>query len=72
MTQSVDDSDATPSEGMKKLLSAPIAFGLRAQGHFDTVRNMRRDGHSWEEVGRAIGWVPGAVERFYESERLDA
>lgn len=45
-----------------------IRFGLRAQGHFDTVALMRADGRSWEEIGSAIGWTPEAVEEFYELE----
>lgn len=65
-----DPSAATPSAARKKLLDAPVRFGLRAQGHFDTVLQMRKDGRSWEEIGREIGWIPEAVERFFETEKL--
>jgi hypothetical protein len=65
----VSESAATPSAALKKLMRTPVAFGLRAQGHFDTVMQMRKDGRSWEEIGREIGWTPEAVERFFETEK---
>lgn len=59
-----------PSDAMKKLMETPIVFGLRAQGHLDTVKSMLADGCSWTEIGRVIGWEPEAAERFYENEKL--
>jgi len=52
--------------------NARVAFGLRAQGRMATVEQMRSEGKSWDEIGKAIGWSGSTVERFYELERVDA
>lgn len=70
MPEQPQDARSAASTGLKKLMRTPIRFGLRAQGHFDKVTQMRKDGRSWEEIGREIGWTPEAVERFYENEKL--
>ena len=51
------------------LMETPVLFGLRAQGHITTVEAMLRDGCTWTEIGKAIGWDGMTVERFYEMER---
>ncbi len=43
-------------EMMQVLLKAPIAFGLKAQGKLETVREMRLKGAGWAEIAKAIGW----------------
>lgn len=55
-------------ELMKKLLNAPIAFGLRAQGHLPIVNKMVDDGKTWQEIGQKIGWDPDTARRYYERE----
>lgn len=40
-----------------------VRFGLRQQGHIETVRQMRAEGKSWEEIGKRIGWQGNAVEK---------
>lgn len=54
---------------LDEILDVPVAFGLRAQGKFEHVRDMRADGASWEEIAEEIGWTPEAAERFYEVEK---
>lgn len=49
--------------------SRPVLFGLRAQGHIPTVEAMLRDGCTWTEIGRAIGWDGMTAKRFYEIDR---
>ena len=53
-------------DALEKLLNAPVLFGLRAQGKFDLVDRMVKEGKSWEDIGRAIGWMPDAVRKHYE------
>lgn len=45
-----------------------IKFGLRAQGHYETVERMRDEGKSWEDIGGKIGWAGSAVEEFFKIE----
>lgn len=53
------------------LPNVPIAFGLRAQGHLDTVERMLAEHRSWAEIGAAIGWDPETAERYYAMEKAD-
>lgn len=45
-----------------------VRFGLRQQGHFDRVTEMRAAGASWDDIGRAISWNGQAVEKCYAIE----
>ena len=45
-----------------------IKFGLRQQGHMDTVRAMLDEGKSWEEIGKVIGWHGPTAQRFFAIE----
>ena len=55
-------------EAFELLCSVPMKFGLRAQGHLDTVARMVRENKSWDEIGQAIGWAPDAVAQHWEFE----
>lgn len=57
-------------EAMAILCNAKWRFGLRAQGHLETVSAMFRQGKSWGQIGEAIGWAGEAVSRFYAKELL--
>lgn len=48
---------------------AKVQFGLRAQGHIPTIDRMLSDGSTWEDIGRAIGWVGDAARRDYETDQ---
>ena len=46
----------------------PVRIGLRAQGHLPTVEKMLREGATWKEIGKQIGWDAGTVEEWYDYE----
>jgi len=50
------------------IFNVPILFGLRAQGHLPTIKRMLTEGHSWDDIGQAIGWMPDAAQQAYERE----
>lgn len=56
-----------PDEEINALLNAPVLFGLRAQGHLETIETMLRDGNSWDEIADAIGWERRTARSHYES-----
>jgi hypothetical protein len=47
-------------EGMK------IAWGLEAQGHISTIKNMLAAGNGWSDISVAIGWDEATARRHYE------
>lgn len=51
------------------LPDVPIRFGLRAQGHIETVRAMLRAGRSWDEIGREIGWDGDTARRYWRADQ---
>lgn len=55
-----------PEVTWREIMNAPIAFGLQAQGHIDTIARMLEENRSWEEIGRAIGWCPITAKEHYE------
>jgi hypothetical protein len=58
----------SPIERLGKLLQeagATLKIGLRAQGKFETVKEMYLAGESWEDIGSAIGWSPDAAQEWY-------
>lgn len=65
MTEGMSDEEA-----MAILCNAQWRFGLKSQGHLDTVSAMFQQGKSWEQIGEAIGWTGEAVSRFYAKELL--
>lgn len=60
----MDESESV----FEPFLDTPIVFGLRQQGKLETVKQMRRDGFSWDTIGYEIGWTGEAIERFYKIE----
>jgi len=44
-------------------------IGLHQQGHFETVKRMRGEGKSWDEIGAVINWSGTAVEKWYGMEK---
>jgi hypothetical protein len=50
------------------LLDRKVRFGLREQGHLPLIEAMLREGSSWDEIGRKIGWDPETARKFYEYE----
>lgn len=44
-------------------------FGLRQQGHMQTVERMLRDHASWDAIGKAIGWAGSAVAESFATEQ---
>ena len=55
----------TDQEIKDTLGKLPVVFGLRQQGHVPTIRQMLLDGHSWKDIGTAIGWMPETAERHF-------
>lgn len=54
--------------GLRELLNAKVAIGLRQQGHLQTVTTMVVAGSSWEEIGATIGWHGPTVRDWYARE----
>lgn len=50
----------------KVLADAPVAFGLEAQGHIQTIETMLADGADWQEIGRSINWDGETAKSYYE------
>lgn len=48
--------EVTDDEVKAVLSAAPVAFGLKAQGHLPMITAMLVAGSSWSEIGSAIGW----------------
>jgi hypothetical protein len=46
---------------------APILFGLAAQGHIPIIEKMLAQGKDWNDIGKAIGWMPRAARSAYEA-----
>jgi len=55
----------TTEELLDHLSSAPVAFGLKAQGKLETVQAMRMANATWDEIGQAIGWEPNSACEHY-------
>lgn len=55
-------ADLLREAGVRPLL------GLRQQGHMPTVERMLKEGATWGEIGKAIGWVGKAVKESYRME----
>jgi hypothetical protein len=47
------------------LLNAPVLFGLVQQGHIQTIERMVKEGTSWDEIGKEIGWDTETVKEHY-------
>lgn len=43
-----------------------IAFGLVQQGHIPTVKQMRSEHKSWDDIGKVIGWDGPTAQQHYE------
>jgi len=48
-----------------------MKIGLESQGHLGTVESMLKDGKSWDEIGRAIGWIGYAAKDWYVRHHQD-
>ena len=46
-------------------------IGLEAQGHIPTVERMLAEGHSWDEIAKAVRWSDGEVVRKWYGYYLD-
>jgi hypothetical protein len=46
-----------------------IKFGLVQQGHIPTIERMLKDGATWDEIGKEIGWYPPTAREWYERYR---
>ena len=62
----VVDEDAEYKKAWDILMNAPILFGLKAQGHIPTIERMLKDGATWKEIGKKIGWYPETAKEDYE------
>lgn len=47
------------------VINAPILFGLKHQGLIPMVEKMIKDGATWDEIGKKIGWDPKTAEEHY-------
>lgn len=43
-----------------------VRFGLKAQGHLPTIEKMIKNGNTWEEIGKKIGWCPKTAKKHYD------
>ncbi len=59
-----------PIRELSKLIGPNLRIGLRQQGHIPTVERMLKDGATWTEIGKAIGWNGETAKDWYERERL--
>lgn len=51
--------------GQDLTMNAPVVFGLLRQGHIPTIEKMIKDGATWEEIGKEIGWCPETAKEHY-------
>lgn len=59
-------TEAKPADDldMDEILNAPIAFGLKSQGHIPTIERMLAE--AWDKIGNEIGWMPSTAREHYE------
>lgn len=50
----------------EELLNAPVAFGLKAQGHLEKIEQMLSNGILWPDIAAAIGWCPATARCHFE------
>ncbi len=43
-----------------------LTFGLKAQGHVPTIREMLANGDDWNAIGKAIGWCPKTAREYWD------
>ena len=46
-------------------MNTPVVFGLLQQGHIPTIKIMLKDGATWKEIGKEIGWCPETAKEHY-------
>lgn len=46
-----------------------VTFGLSTTKR-NIVARMLVEGHDWTTIGRAVGWEPGTLRRYYEREAI--
>lgn len=61
----VVDKDAEFKKAWDILMNTPILFGLKAQGHIPTIERMLKEGATWKEIGKKIGWCPETAKEDY-------
>lgn len=71
---SYDETSAAKrfAQMLEEMGDVEIQFGLRQQGHLDTVTRMRAEGASWDDIGKAIGWHGPTVQEWYEMETKES
>ena len=50
----------------EELLNAKVVFGLKNQGHLQTIEKMLAEGKNWRDIAHEIGWMPDAARKHYE------
>lgn len=68
MTNPAKPSAPESASAMDRLMNAPIAFGLTAQGHMPTIDRMMALGIGWDEIGKEIGCDPATALDFWKRE----
>lgn len=51
--------------GQDLIMNAPVVSGLLQQGHIPTIEKMLKEGATWEEIGKEIGWCPETAKEQY-------
>jgi hypothetical protein len=51
--------------GPDYIMNAPVVFGLQRQGHIPTIEKMLKEGATWEEIGKEIGWCAETAKEHY-------
>jgi hypothetical protein len=51
--------------GQDLIMNAPVVFGLLRQGHIPTIEKMLKEGATWEEIGKEIGWCLETAKEQY-------
>jgi len=59
-SESIEDAKA-----MEILMNTPVLFGLKQQGHIPTIERMLKDGATWKEIGKEIGWDPKTAKEHW-------
>lgn len=58
---------STGGYDLRKLIgNMPVAFGLEAQGHIQTIEAALAEGADWQEIGRRINWDGETAKSYYE------
>lgn len=64
-TKTKDKEIIEDKMGLDLIMDSPVVFGLLRQGHIPTIEIMLKDGATWEEIGKEIGWCPETAKEHY-------